>query len=123
MKLSSSYLEHIDSLRLGFAKHQMSSDLLYCYHNVDFLKIVYDYIHRNFQWNRDLKLTFYNIMFVDVDLNPVVIYRLKIDYGNISNLLAVNPCLNYNIGRFRNTYTYTLNCVCPILETSTHIIL
>lgn len=61
-------------------------------------------------------------MVVDIDLNPVVIYRRNIDHRNSFILLVVCTWKSYNISR-RNVCTYTLNCMCPILGTLTHIIL
>ena len=61
-------------------------------------------------------------MFVAINLNPVVIYRLNIVHRNSFIRFAFSAWRNYNVSKL-HVGKYNLNFMCPELITSTHIIL
>jgi len=61
-------------------------------------------------------------LFVNINLNPVVIYRRNIDHKNSFIRLAFSPWRNYNISSL-HVCTHTLNSMCSVVGTLTHILI
>jgi len=64
----------------------------------------------------------YKVLCVDIDLNPVVIYRRNIDHKNSFIRLAYSSWKIYNYSSL-HVCTHTLNCMCSVLGSLTHIII